>query len=116
MRKFLVPLLAGLVLVTVSVVPASADWGRGGFRGHEVHRGGPGFIGGLVVGGVLGGLVGGALAAPVYAGPPPVYAPAPLPPRACYTQPGYWSQVPSVGPGGYTVYQNAWVPPQTVCQ
>jgi len=115
MRKFLLPLLAGLLMLTVSAAPASAAWGRGDW-GHEGHRGGCvgcGFVGGLVVGGVLGGLVGSALAGPAYAGPPPIYAPAP--PRTCDTQPGYWSQVPSVGPGGYTVYQNVWVPPQTVC-
>ena len=117
MRKFLVPLLAGVLLLTVSVAPASAAWGgRGGFRGHEIHRsvGAGAFVGGLVLGGVVGGLLGGALAAPAYAAPAPIYAAAP--PRACYTQPGYWSQVTSVGPGGYPAYQNVWVAPQTVCQ
>jgi hypothetical protein len=120
MRKFLVPLLAGVLLLTISAAPASAAWGgRGGWGGHEVHRGGCvgcGFVGGLVLGGVVGGLLGGALAAPAYAAPLPVYAPAPPPPRACYTQPGYWSQVPTVGPGGYALYQNVWVPAQTICQ
>jgi len=119
MKKLLIPLLAIVLVAAVSVPPASAAWGRdGGGRGgwgerHEFHgRGGCvgcGFLGGLVVGGILGGV----LAAPYYA-PPPVYA-AP-PPPTCYTQPGYWSRVPNTGSGGYTTYQNVWVPPQTVCQ
>lgn len=120
MRKLLVPLLAIVLVAAVSVPPASAaPWGHGG-RGdwgerHEFHGGrgcfGCAFVGGLVLGGVLGGV----LAAPYYAAPPapPAYAP---PPPTCYTQPGYWSQVPYAGPGGYTTYQNVWVPPQTVCQ
>ncbi len=61
---------------------------------------------------VLGGVLGGALAAPYYAPPPFYVAPQPY----CYTQPGYWSQVPAYGYGGYTTYQNVWVPPQTVCR
>ncbi len=119
MKKFLIPLLA-LVLVTAAAVPpASAAWGRGwsgqGGSGerHDFHGGGGcvgcGFLGGLILGGILGQV----LAAPYYA-PPPVYA-APSPPN-CYTQPGYWSQVPVAGPGGYIAYQNVWVPPQTVCR
>ncbi len=84
--------------------------GGWGHRHHFHHRGcvGCGFVGGLVLGGVLGG----ALAAPYYAPPPFYVAPQPY----CYTQPGYWSQVPAYGYGGYTTYQNVWVPPQTVCR
>ncbi len=110
MKKFLVPLLALMLVAAVSVPPASADRGwEGRDRGapHEFHNGGA-FLGGLLLGGVLGGILG----AP-YAAPPPVYV---TPPPACYTQPGYWTQVPHVRPDGYTTYHNVWVPPRTVCQ
>jgi hypothetical protein len=116
MNKFLVPLLA-LVLVVVSLPPASAAGGRGwdGRGGwgtpHAIHGSGGcvgcGFVGGLLLGGILGGV----LAAP-YAAPPPVYT---SPPPTCYTQPGSWGQVPYAGPDGYTTYQTVWVPPQTIC-
>ncbi len=110
MKKFLIVLLASVMVAAVSVPPASArDWHRhGGFH----HRGGGcvgcAFVGGLVLGGVLGGV----LAAPYYAPPPPVYV---APPPYCTRRPGYWSQVPYTTYGGYTTYQNVWVPPQTVC-
>ncbi len=121
MKKFLIVLLAIVMVAGVSVPTASAKdhgwhhgWhGRGdwGHR-HEFHRDGGcvgcGFFGGLVLGGVLGG----ALAAPYYA-PPPVYV---VPQPYCYTRPAYWSQVPYTSYGGYTTYQNVWVSPQTVCQ
>jgi len=119
MKKFLIPLLAILLVAGVSVSPASAaPWDRGdrgGWREHHEFHGGPGCVGCAFVGGlVLGGVLGGVLAAPYLAAPPPpVYSP---PPPACYTQPGYWSQAPYTGPGGYTMYQNVWVPPRTVCQ
>ncbi len=109
MKNFLSILLATVLVAAVAVPTASArDWGER----HEFHRGGGcvacGFIGGLALGGILGG----ALAAPYYAAPPaPVY----LTPPSCYTRPGYWSQVPAYGYGGYTTYQNVWVPQQTVC-
>jgi hypothetical protein len=118
MKRFAIPLLALLLVAAISVPPASADLGRGGHRQwgggdrREFHQGGgcPGcqFFGGLLLGGILGG----ALIAP-YAGPPAVYAP---PPPTCYTRPGYWAQVPYSRPDGYTIYQNAWVPAQTICQ
>ena len=119
MRKLLIVLLALGIVAAVAVSPASADqgWhGRGGWGvRHEVHRGGGcvgcGFVGGLFLGGALGA----ALAAPYFYAPPaPVYVGPP--PPACYTQPGYWSQVPYTSYGGYTTYQNVWVPPQTVCR
>jgi hypothetical protein len=118
MKKFLIPLLAILLVTGVSVSSASAAWGpgwhgRGGERQEFHDRGGCigcAFVGGLVLGGVLGGV----LAAPYLAAPPPPAYLTPAP--ACYTQPGYWSQVPYTGAGGYTMYQNVWVPPQTVCQ
>ncbi len=120
MKKLLVPLLALVLVAGISIPTADAAWG-GGWHGrwgrgerHEFHRGhgcvACGFLGGLV----LGGIVGGALAAPYYAPPATVYAPPP--PPACYTQPGYWSQVPHTDPYGYITYQNVWVPPQTVCE
>src|SRR3989304_4664865 len=134
MKKLLSILLALGMVAAVAVSPASADrgWhgrGGGGVR-HEVHRGGGcvgcGFVGGPPPGGggcvgcgfvgglLLGGALGAAMAAPYYYAPPaPVYV-AP-PPPACYTQRGYWSQVPYTSYGGYTTYQNVWVPPQTVC-
>ncbi len=104
------------MIAMVAVPPATAaegrGWGRRGAWGgrHEDHHGcvGCGFLGGLLLGGVLGGV----LAAP-YVAPPPAYAP---PPPVCYTQPGYWSQVPYLRPDGYTEYRGVWVPPQTVCQ
>ena len=117
MKKLLVLLVVILLVAAVSAPPASAaergwggrsDWGER----HESHGGGGCFgcalFGGLVLGGILGSALAGA-----YASPPPVYGP---PPPTCYSQPGYWTQVPRSVPGGYTTYQNVWVPPQTVCQ
>ena len=109
MKKFLAPLLALMLVMAVAVPSASADehgWrGRGDWgERHESHDCvGCALVGGIVLGGILGSALAGG-----YTAPPPAYSP---PPPACYTQPGYWTQVP--GPGGY---QNAWVPPQTVCQ
>ncbi len=119
MKKLLAPLLALVLVAGVSVPTASAAWGgrwhgRGGWgERHDFHRDRGCVACGVIGGLILGGIIGGALAAPHYASPPPVYAP---PPPACYTQPGYWSQVPYAGPDGYTVYQNVWVPPRTVCE
>ncbi len=62
---------------------------------------------------VLGGALGGVVAAP-YSAPPPISVVPP--PPTCYTQPGYWSQVPYTAPGGTITHQNVWVPPETVCQ
>lgn len=114
MKKLLSVLLATVLLAAVSVPTASADrgWHREGRN--EFHRGGEcfgcAFVGGLILGGVLGGV----LAAPHYAAPPPpVYVAPPQP--TCYTQGGYWQQVPYQN-GPYTAYQNVWVPAQTVCQ
>ena len=114
MKKLLSALLAVALVAALSAAPASADpgWGgRGWGHRHEFHGGG-GFFPGYAFGAVTGLLLGGALFPPRYAAP--VYV-TPLPP-ACYTQPGYWSQAPVPGPGGYTTYQNVWVPPQTVCR
>ena len=115
MKKLLSALLAIVLVAAVSVVPASADpgWhGRGGWGERHEFRGGGGFLPGYAFGAVTGLVLGEVLAGPPYAAP--VYV-TPLPP-ACYTQPGYWSQAPVPGPGGYTAYQNVWVPPQTVCR
>ncbi len=118
MKKFLSVLLAIVVVAAVSVPTASADpgwYGRGNWVRHErFHRGG-GCVGCEFVGGlILGGILGGVLAAPYYAAQPaPVYATPP--PPACYTQAGYWQQVPYQD-GPYTAYQNVWVPAQTVCR
>jgi hypothetical protein len=119
MKRFLILLLAIVLVAVVSVPPAGAAGGRGwgdrGGRGewHEI-RGGGGCVGCALLGGlVLGGILGGVLATPHYAAPPPVYAP---PPPTCYTQPGYWAQVPYTSSGWFTTYQNVWVPPRTVCQ
>jgi hypothetical protein len=118
MKKLLIPLLALVLATAVAVPPASAAWGRGGSgqggwgERHDIHGGGCvgcGFLGGLILGGILGGV----LATPYYAAPP-VYAVPP--PPTCYSQPGYWSQVPVTVPGGYITYRNVWVPPQTVCR
>ncbi len=107
MKRVSIPLLAIMLVTAVIVPPANAQWGRGwhgrGGSGerHEFHRGGGcvgcGFLGGLILGGVL--------AAPYYAPPP-----------TRYTQPGYWPQIPYTSPGGYTTFQNVWVPSQTICQ
>ena len=117
MKKLLIILLAIVMVAAVSVPPASArdhGWhGRGGWgERHEFHRGGGCFGCGFGFGFFSGAILGGALAAPYYA-PPPVYV-AP-PPPTCYTQPGYWQQVPYSN-GYYTQYQTVWVPPQTVCR
>ncbi len=104
-------LVAGVTVPLASAAGARGVEGRGAWEGQHEARGGCvgcGFLGGLL----LGGLLGGVLAAP-YAAPPPVYAP---PPPVCYTQPGYWSQMPYLRPDGYTGYRAVWVPPQTVCQ
>ncbi len=119
MKKMLISFLVIALVVTVSVPIASADGGRGwGGRGGRIERhesrGGGGCIGCALIGGlVVGGIIGGLLAAPSYAAPAPVYAP---PPPTCYTQPGYWTQVPYSSGPGYTTYHNVWVQPQTVCQ
>lgn len=119
MKKFLIPLLVFVLVAVASVPPASADggrgWrGRGGRAERHVYRGGGECVGCALVGGlVLGGILGGLLAAPIYAAPPPVYAP---PPPTCYSQPGYWTQVPYYNSPWYTTYQNVWVPPRTVCR
>ena len=111
MKTFLSVLLA-LVLVTAVLVPAASAW-RGGCFGCGF---GLGFFSGAVVGSVL--------AHPYYYVPypypydpysvvPPAY---PAPPPACSTQSAQWQQVPLARSGGFTTYQNVWVPPQTVCQ
>lgn len=118
MKKILIPLLVIVLVAAASLPPASADgghnWrGRGGRVERHEYRGG-GCVGCALFGGlVLGGIIGGLLAAPHYAAPAPVYAP---PPPTCYTQSGYWTQVPYVSSPEYTTYRNVWVPPQTVCQ
>jgi hypothetical protein len=45
----------------------------------------------------------------------PYYSPPPPPPPSCYTEPGYWSQVPYTNEFGFTTYQSVWVPARTVC-
>ncbi len=117
MKKWLISLMALVLILIVSSPPVSAapgrSWDRRGREGfHEFHGREScvacGVVGGLVLGGIVGGLIAHAYAAP----PPVVAAPAP----ACYTQPGYWGQAPVTRPDGYTSYQQVWVPPQTVCQ
>ena len=36
-----------------------------------------------------------------------------LPPASCYTSEGYWTLVPMTTDGGFTPYEQVWVPPQT---
>ena len=122
MKKFLGLLLAIVLVVAVSVPTASA-WGGRGFHGGGRFQGGRGCFGcGFGFGFFSGAVLGGAWAAPSYApypypyyyyGAPPVYAP---PQPYCSTQPGYWQQVPLASSGGFTTYQNVWVPEQTVCR
>jgi hypothetical protein len=46
----------------------------------------------------------------------PEYSPPPPPPPpSCYTEPGYWMQVPYTDGFGYTQYRSVWVPSRTVC-
>ncbi len=123
MKKVLVILVAVLLVVGIVAPPAALAWDRGwhgGYRGHGGHwrhggyGGHGGFWPGYAFGAFTGLVLGGALAAPYYAAPPPYfYAP---PPPSCYTQGGYWTQVPYISYGGYTTYQNVWVPAQTVCR
>lgn len=123
MKKLLMVLLA-IVLVAGVLVPTGSAWGRGSHGGW--HRGGC-FGCGFGFGFFSGAVVGGILAAPYYYPPyyyapsyyPPYYAPPAYaaPPRpSCYTQQGYWQQAPMSSSGGFTTYQNVWVPPQTVCR
>ncbi len=121
--KKLLPVLLAVVLVMTVFVPTASAWRRGGCFGC-----------GFGFGFFTGAVVGTALAAPFYYYPryypyyyyppypyypaypsyvaPPAYA-APQP--SCYSQQGYWQQAP-VSSGGFTTYQNVWVPPQTVCR
>ena len=46
----------------------------------------------------------------------PYYSPPPPPPPSCYTELGYWSQVPYTNELGFTTYQSVWVPARTVCR
>ncbi len=119
MKRLLIPVLAILLVAAVSVPTASARGGHGRFHGGW-HRGGGCFGCGFGLGFFSGAVLGGALAAPYYYYPPyPYYVapPAYAPPQPyCYTQPGYWQQVPMSSDGGYTTYQNVWVPQQAVCR
>ncbi len=126
MKKLLSALLAIVLVAAVSVPTASARGGRG-FHGGRHFRGGHGCFGcGFGFGFFTGAVLGGVLAAPYYYRPYPYYYPpypyygAPpvygAPQPYCYTQPGYWQQVPMSSSGGYTTYQNVWVPQQTVCR
>jgi hypothetical protein len=123
MKKVLGVLLA-IVLVTAVLVPTADAWRGGGHHGGGF-RGGHGCFG---CGFGLGFFSGAVLAGPYYNSPynspyysppypyygaPPAYA-APEP--SCYTQPGYWQQVPMSSSGGFTTYQNVWVPQQSVCR
>jgi len=100
-----------LVALTFGLAPKAAHAGGGHFWG--------GFAAGTAT-----GLVVGTLAAPRYYAPAPAYyAPAPVyvaPSPVCrdYQTGGYWRQVPVVDAGGFTSYQNVWVPGgvQRVCQ
>ncbi len=92
----------------LSVKPASAH------HGHHHHGH---FWGGFGAGAATG-LIFGTLAAPRYYEPAPVYVYPPAPVcRDIQTQ-GYWRQVPVMGAGGFTTYQNEWIPGsyQRVCQ
>lgn len=122
MKKFLIVLLA-IVLVTAVFVPTASAWRRGGCFGC-----------GFGFGVLTGAVVGSALAWPFYYPPYPYYYNAPYPyygvpptyygvPPAyavpqpyCYTQQGYWQQAPVSNGGGFTTYQSVWVPPQSVCR
>lgn len=116
MKKLLIGFLA--VLLVVGITTPALAWGHG-------HRGGGGYRGGWYGGfwpgygvGAFTGLAIGTLAAP-YAYPYPYYAPPPvylMPAPTCYQSGGYWTQVPVNGGGGYTTYQNVWVPGGTICR
>ncbi len=113
MKKLSTACLAALLVIGMTA-PALA-WGHG-HPGGWGHRGGwhGGFWPGYAAG-AFTGLAFEALAAPYYSVPPvPVYV-AP-PPPTCYTQPGYWTQVPLTEQDGFTTYQNVWVPGGTVCR
>lgn len=124
MKKLLSALLALLLVAAVSVPTAIAGGGHPFHGRRHFHRGhgcyGCGFGFGFFPGAVVGGaVVGPYYYAPYYYAPypsyvvPPVYAP---PQPSCSTQPGYWQQVPLSDSGGYSTYQNLWVPEQTVCR
>jgi hypothetical protein len=128
MKKLLIVLLA-IVMVGAVSVPMAAAAGGHGFRGGGHFRGGfhGGFRGhgcfgcGFGFGFFSGVALGGLWAAPYYYYPPPYYYYPPAatysaPQSSCYTQPGYWSQAPMNQNGGFTTYQNVWVPAQTVCR
>lgn len=124
MKKFLGALLAMMLVAAVAVPTATAGGDRPFHRGRHFHHGHGCYGCGFGLGFFSGAVVGGALAGPYYYHPyyyapyptyvaPPVYV---APPPSCATQPGYWQQVPLSDSGGYTTYQNVWVPGQTVCR
>ena len=119
MKKFLSVLLVVMLVAVVAVPTASARDGRAFHGGRDFQHGHGCFGCGFGLGVFSGAVIGGALAAPYYYAPYPYYVapPAyPAPQPYCYTQPGSWQQVPVSTAGGYTTYQNVWVPEQTVCR
>ena len=95
---------AGLALLSVSAVPASAQWGRDGHEErHEHHGGGGGAALPLALGLGAADVLGGAL---LYSAPPPAYYPP---------QPAYYPPSPPVyyqPPPVYYAPQQQYYTPQ----
>ena len=102
-------LLAGILLLATTACGTVYGAGIGAGSGAAIAAG----TGNSPAKGALLGAGIGAAAGVIYDATRPVYV-APQP--SCYAQPGYWSQVPAYGYGGYPMYQNVWVPPRTVCR
>lgn len=87
LRALAVAALVGLGALSLPVTAeAGRGWGGHGHWGGHNHWGGrgywggPGYWGAGLIGLGVGAAIGSALAAPVYVGPPPAYAPPPPPP------------------------------------
>ena len=76
-----------LAVLTATAIPANA---QGYHRPHHGYgHGGGGWIAPFVGGAIIGGVLGGVLAAPSYAPPPVVYAPAPAYVPTCWDEVRY---------------------------
>jgi hypothetical protein len=127
MKRLLVVLLVTAVAMAAGAPAADARNGAHSRPPSSQHRShshshshrGHGFGWGFGFGFLSGTFLGAPFYAPSYYAPP-LYAPPPAyygpPPASCYAADGYWTSVPLSTDGGFTTYQQVWVPPQTICR